>query len=103
MQRRYQARKDLEDLDVWVDLNPGDRVVIRTALPGKMQPRLDGPGTFLRHVGANGLAGEVMMDNGAIRKEALGNLRLHQAGITAEPVREEMVIWGPTLGCDGQQ
>lgn len=103
MRRRYEARRDLEELDVWVDLNPGDRVVIRTALPGKMQPRLDGPGTFLRHVGANGLAGEVMMDNGAIRKEALGNLRLHQAGIPARPVKDNVVIWTPELENDGKQ
>lgn len=97
MMKRYQARQDLEELGIWVDLAPGDKVVIRTALPGKMQPRLDGPGTFLRHVGANGLAGEVMMGDGSIRREALANLRLYQAGITAEPTREEMVVWGPTL------
>jgi hypothetical protein len=98
MTRRYMARKDLEDMEIWVDLQPGDKVVIRTALPGKMQPRLEGPCTFLRHVGVNGLAGEVLMADGSTRREALTNLRLYQAGVTAEPKVDDMVIWGPTLG-----
>jgi hypothetical protein len=54
-------------------------------------------------VGANGLAGEVMMKDGSIRKEALANLRLHQAQVTVPQAEEGVVIWNPHFEQQQQQ
>jgi hypothetical protein len=59
MRRHYARRKDLEEAGVVYSFEPGDWVVVRSALPGKFTTKVLGPYMFTRYVGANKMAAEV--------------------------------------------
>lgn len=75
MVRNYAGRSDLADLDLRTEFQTGDKVLVRTALPGKFSSKAKGPFMFSRYIGANGLAAEVIDRGGKAKREAIANLR----------------------------
>jgi hypothetical protein len=74
MKRYYARRKDLEEAGIAYNFQPGDQVLVKSALPGKFTSKALGPFRFTRYVGENKMAAEVATATGAVRREAIANL-----------------------------
>ena len=74
MHREYMRRPKLAELDLRFELEPGDLVVHRQTRPGKLTVKAEGPYRFLKFVGENNLAAEVMSGEGKVIRCALANL-----------------------------
>ena len=53
MVREYAKRADLADQDLRFCFEPGDKVLVRQRVPGKLQTKAMGPYLFLRYIGQN--------------------------------------------------
>jgi hypothetical protein len=47
----YLRRSDLSKDDLRYHLEPGDAVLVKQRIPGKLQAKAEGPYTFLRYLG----------------------------------------------------
>ena len=60
MVAEYLRRSDLSEEYLRYHLEPGDLVLVKQCIPGKLQAKAEGPYSFLRYLGQNNLGAEVM-------------------------------------------
>jgi hypothetical protein len=60
MVAEYLRRSDLSQDDLRYHLEPGDPVLVKQRIPGKLQAKAEGPYSFLKYLGQNNLGAEVM-------------------------------------------
>jgi hypothetical protein len=90
MVAEYLRRSDLSQEDLRYHLEPGDAVLVKQRIPGKLQARAEGPYTFLRYLGQNNLGAEVMDPGGSTRTVAIANVRPYRG---AHPANIPNRVW----------
>ena len=69
----YQ-RQHGQERDLRFELVPGQQVLLRQRQPGKLRTKCEGPYVFLRSVGPNSAALELLGPNGKVRVASVGNV-----------------------------
>ena len=101
MVREYLGRADLAAQDLRFAFHPGDRVILRQKIPGKLQKKAMGPYSFLRYTGHNQLGAEILDHQGRCQRVALANLLPYQGQEPRDrPARPYHAGLDPTISGD---
>ncbi len=79
MARNYRRRKDVSAVDLRRTLKPGDLVLMKQKIPGKLQARCTGPYTFLKFAGPTSTGAELLDTRGLVQVSAIANLLPYHA------------------------
>ena len=85
-QRQHGRERDLR-----FELVPGQQVLLRQRLPGKLRTKCDGPFVFLRSVCPNSAALELLGSNGKVRIASVGNVVPYRGSADREVSRPTKV------------
>ena len=80
-----------QERDLRFELAPGQRVLLRQRLPGKLRTRCSGPYVFLRSVGPNSTTLELLGPNGKVRQASVGNVVPYRGSADREVSRPTKV------------
>ncbi len=92
MIKAYRRQKQLAEKDPRVIFKPGDQVLLRRRMPGKMRTRAEGPYTFVGYTNTAGWVAMVQGTDGRKLSVSAANLiQLKGRHVTPPPPAE--VVW----------
>ena len=88
-----------QERDLWFELAPGQCVLLRQRLPGKLHTHCSGPYVFLRSLGPNPTTLELLGPNGKVPLASVGNFVPSHGSADQEVSRPNQgarfACWGP--------